>query len=133
MARPLIEAAAMERSGQITFEISPSSSSEMGRVAPEGGLVVRAVSIDETVEAQRLKRVDFIKMDIEGAERYALSGARRTLARFGPQLAICLYHRPDDRQVLPELVLGIRPSYRVQENAAGSHAYFSDVKSPPRR
>lgn len=38
----------------------------------------------------------FIKMDIEGAEARALDGARRTIARHRPRLAISAYHQPGD-------------------------------------
>ena len=40
--------------------------------------------------------VTFIKLDLEGGERDALVGARRTIARHRPTVAVCVYHRPDD-------------------------------------
>ena len=39
-----------------------------------------------------MERVDFIKMDIEGAEPKALIGAERTIREHRPQLAISVYH-----------------------------------------
>jgi FkbM family methyltransferase len=50
--------------------------------------VVDAVRIDELVSRFSLSRVDWIKMDIEGAEVDALKGAEITLRRFHPQLFI---------------------------------------------
>ncbi len=70
-------------------------------------------TIDDTVEALGLERVDFIKMDIEGAERQALRGARRTIARWKPSLSICAYHRPDDAEAIPAVVRNARPDYHV--------------------
>ena len=81
-----------------------------------------AVTIDETVEHLGLDRVDFVKMDIEGSERYALKGAHRTLSRFGPRMALCIYHREDDRELIPQIVLEARPSYRV--DTTRDQAYF---------
>jgi FkbM family methyltransferase len=49
---------------------------------------VDAVRIDDLVSRFSLSRVDWIKMDIEGAEVDALKGAEATLRRFHPQLFI---------------------------------------------
>jgi len=49
---------------------------------------VEAVSIDELVSRFSLTRVEWIKMDIEGAEVDALKGAEDTLRRFRPRLFI---------------------------------------------
>ncbi len=48
----------------------------------------RALTLDEYVARQALPRVDVIKMDIEGAEPYALEGAQRTLERHHPLVLI---------------------------------------------
>ena len=63
---------------------------------------------------------NFIKMDIEGAEKEALLGARKTIKKYKPNLAICLYHKPQDLWDLPLLINQIEPSYdmyiRVHED-----------------
>lgn len=41
-------------------------------------------------------QIDFIKMDIEGAEEEALSGAENLLRRCAPKLAVCTYHHAED-------------------------------------
>ena len=71
--------------------------------------LVPATTIDETVARLSLDRLDFIKMDIG----YALRGGRESLARFGPRMAICIYHRQDDRVAVPQEVLAAQPACRV--------------------
>jgi FkbM family methyltransferase len=54
----------------------------------EDSRTIEAIRIDDLVQRLSLKRVDWIKMDIEGVEVDALKGAPDTLARFRPQLFI---------------------------------------------
>jgi hypothetical protein len=60
------------------------------------------VSVDEVVRNVSLKRVDVIKIDVEGAEADVLRGAQRTLERFRPYLFIEIHSRDllDDVQQL---------------------------------
>jgi FkbM family methyltransferase len=67
---------------------------------------------DEILGQRIVDRVDFIKMDIEGAERQALTGAAHTLRRWQPRLAICAYHLDDDPTLLPAIVKAAQPAYR---------------------
>lgn len=52
------------------------------------GPQVALTTIDKLAGELNLSRVDFIKMDIEGAESRALRGAASTLARFHPRLEL---------------------------------------------
>jgi FkbM family methyltransferase len=61
---------------------------------------VSTTSIDALVASGELERVDFIKLDIEGAESEALKGAEQTLRRFRPRLALAAYHHFDDMWAL---------------------------------
>ena len=70
--------------------------------------------IDSLVESLCLPRVDFIKMDIEGAECNALASVRRTIQTWKPQLAICTYHLPDDPTQIAAVVRSIRPDYQME-------------------
>jgi len=75
---------------------------------------VPLTTIDKLVAELKLPRVDFIKMDIEGAEVPALAGARETIARFKPRLAIATEHKPDDEYTIPAAVRKIRPDYQME-------------------
>lgn len=82
---------------------------------PEGGKnkSVRTISIDDAIERYEISRVDFIKMDIEGAELKALYGAGETLRRFRPDCAISLYHNFTDFVEIPRYLRSINPGYAL--------------------
>lgn len=75
---------------------------------------VQQISIDDFVKQEKLERVDFIKADIEGAERLMLEGAAETLKQFAPKLSLCTYHLPDDKEVLTDLILKVNPNYKIE-------------------
>ena len=72
---------------------------------------VTTISIDDFVQQNNLKKVDFIKMDIEGAELNALNGAVDTLRKFRPKLAISLYHHLDDFTNIPQFIASLDLGY----------------------
>jgi len=72
----------------------------------------RTRSIDEWATTENIGKIDFIKMDIEGAEAQALHGAAVTLQNQRPKLAIALYHALEDFIRLPQLIDEIAPGYR---------------------
>lgn len=74
---------------------------------------VNSVTIDHIVKTLGLSRVDFIKMDIEGEELNALLGAKNTLMKYKPKLAISAYHDYDDFIKIPETIIKINPNYKV--------------------
>jgi len=77
----------------------------------KGSLQVTTVSIDDFVRERELPKVDFIKMDIEGAELSALKGAEETLRLFRPNLAISIYHRDVDFVEIPEYLKNLALRY----------------------
>ncbi len=62
---------------------------------------IPTISIDELCEENNIKKVDFIKMDIEGAEMNALRGGGSIVKKHRPQLAISIYHQFDDFIYIP--------------------------------
>ena len=112
----MVAKAVWEQAGTLAFDgagLGFHAVDSQRSVSTTTGRLMPVTTIDDTVEALGLPRVDFIKMDIEGAERQALRGARRTIARWKPSLSICAYHRPDDAEAIPAVVRNARPDYHV--------------------
>lgn len=84
---------------------------------------IQCITLDEWVRENNIPCVDFIKADIEGAERYLLKGAQETLRRFKPRLAICTYHLPDDPQILAELIRKANPAYKIIQGRKKLYAW----------
>jgi FkbM family methyltransferase len=76
------------------------------------GVRVPLTTIDKIVPELGLERVDFIKMDIEGAEKPALTGARETLLKWKPRLEISVNHLSEDPVKVPQLILQLQPQYK---------------------
>jgi FkbM family methyltransferase len=120
----LVQAAAWHSAGSLNFEVGDASQTgHVGSSDSARAVVVRAVRLDEVADELKLGRVDFIKMDIEGAERHALAGAQQLLAAHKPRLAICIYHAPDDPEVVPRVVREANDTYQTFSRH-GFQAYF---------
>ena len=76
---------------------------------------VPLTTVDKLVAELGLPRVDFIKMDIEGAEQKAVIGARNTIAKFRPRMALCIYHVKGDETMVAKLVHDAVPDYKVRQ------------------
>lgn len=73
-----------------------------GQVSRESeGIAIQMVSLDEALGGSD---INFLKMDIEGAELDALDGAKNMIANSQPRLAIASYHRPEHLWQIPERI-----------------------------
>lgn len=71
-------------------------------------------TIDKLVAELNLPKVDFIKMDIEGAEVNALKGAKETIAKYRPRMSLSTYHVPTDPVQVPATVAAAKPGYQIE-------------------
>lgn len=76
-------------------------------------LQVPLTTIDKIVSELKLAKVDFIKMDVEGAELKALAGGAGTIKQFKPRMSIATEHKLDDEVTIPKAVRALRGDYRM--------------------
>lgn len=74
-----------------------------------GTCIVNTDTIDNVVKGEK---VSFIKMNIEGSELQALNGAKETIKRNMPRLAIAGYHKTWDLWEIPLLIHKMGTKYR---------------------
>ena len=74
----------------LSFDSTSDASSSL---QDSGDSLVQSVKLADFLATTR---INFVKMDIEGAEYEALLGLESVLLRDKPHLAISVYHKPDD-------------------------------------
>lgn len=75
-----------------------------------GNCVAKMYSIDEVLKGEK---ATFIKMDIEGSELEALQGAKKTIKKYKPILAICVYHKREDIWKIADYILSLHKDYTL--------------------
>lgn len=101
------EVAVAEREETLRFSASGTASSAVSRA---GSIDVRATALD-TLFAD--EPTSLIKLDVEGAELDAIRGARATITRDRPVLAVCAYHTQDHLFAVPLLLAELAPEHRL--------------------
>ena len=93
---------------------------------------------DDTVHTDTLdnllggRRVDYVKLDVEGAEHAALCGAANTIRAHRPVLRVAAYHRSEDLFDLPLLLAQLCENYRFHlVRAKGYPAWDIDIVAIP--
>ncbi len=107
-----VNAAAWSAREQLSFGAEGNRNS--GLFAPQATAKtadVAAVSVDLLLGEG--ERIDYIKYDVEGAEKQALEGSRCTVSKYAPALLISAYHRSEDIFELPLLIHELCPSYKL--------------------
>lgn len=90
----------------ITYSDGDSGSS----INENGEFNGKVIDLDTILDGEK---VTFIKMDIEGAEYDALHGAQKTIKKFKPKLAICIYHSAEDLWRIPLYIKELVPDYKI--------------------
>jgi len=110
----LFDCAISDQSGRVPLYLSPGHSNHSllpGYTETQGILEVESISLDAFLSQQGIQRLDFIKVDVEGAEPLVLAGMRQTVAH-SPQLAMLIECNPQALRcggVAPEeLILRLR-------------------------
>jgi FkbM family methyltransferase len=102
----------------LTLNVDPhNSAADSVVMKPEGAqgtIQVPLTTVDKLVAELKLGQVDYIKMDIEGAEPNALRGAHGTIARYKPRLSIASYHMAEHSSLIPRIVIETRYDYKKE-------------------
>jgi FkbM family methyltransferase len=80
------------------LDATGTASSATSAEPAAGTIAVSADTLDSLVDEAT---PTFIKLDIEGFEPDALDGARQTIQRHAPVLAVCVYHLQDHLWTIP--------------------------------
>jgi FkbM family methyltransferase len=69
-----------------------------------GTYPVPVLTLDELVEREKLRQVDFIKCDAEGQDVAIIKSGKHTIRRFRPRIAVTTYHNDSDYVDLHEFL-----------------------------
>ena len=74
---------------------------------------VMAQSLDNVLDFEAINKFDYIKFDVEGAEKEALIGCYETIEKYSPKLLVSVYHKSEDIFALPLLIHERFPDYKL--------------------
>ncbi len=103
---------------------------EGGAIVATGNAHVAAAALDDMLPGTL---VDFLKLDVEGAEAVALRGARELITRSRPVIAMSLYHKQEDLWELPELLFEFCPGYLFYVRQHCYNSFDSVLYAVPER
>jgi FkbM family methyltransferase len=107
--------------GLIRFEDGGDSSSRAADDQQDGGgVLVPFLRVDDVVQA---RRIDLVKLDIEGFELAALEGMTDLLSRHTPRVAAAIYHKPTDLWEIPFKLKSMFPGSRFAIRQHGYSGY----------
>jgi FkbM family methyltransferase len=117
-----------DRGGTLSFAASNQRNPGSHHISVEGKgtTTIPVATIDDLVRELGLTRLDYIKMDIEGAELRAIHGAQQTLRRMRPQLCVVTEHTDDlyhNAVAVIDLMREILPDFHYR--ATEAHPYTS--------
>lgn len=93
---------------EISFSANKGGSS---RIEGEGNGNVQVLKFDDLELPE--KNITFIKMDIEGSELEALQGMEKSIKKYRPKLAVCIYHKFEDLWKIPLYIKSLVPQYKL--------------------
>jgi FkbM family methyltransferase len=114
-----------DRYGILSFN---AGNGEGASITQDGSAHIAVVALDTVLAGHT---VDFIKLDVEGAELQALHGAKQLIQRSRPVLALSLYHRPEDLWELPLALAMMCKDYRFYIRQHFSNSFDSVLYGVP--
>jgi FkbM family methyltransferase len=106
-----------DKDDTLTLRVDPTNSAADSVVLKTEGqtksVQVPLTTIDKMAAELNLERVDYIKLDIEGAEPNALRGGEATIKKYKPRLSISAYHEATHPVLVPEIVNSFQKDYKM--------------------
>lgn len=100
--------------------------SEISKVMEDGDTNSDTVIVEAIDTIEECTDATYIKMDIEGAEMRALTGARQIIMKNHPKLAISIYHKDEDMIKIPLFLHSLCPEYKMFVRQH-SHSFYDTV------
>lgn len=100
--------AAWDEDTTLTFDASGNRNANTFSLNTKKTVDVEAKQIDGITD-----KADYIKFDVEGAERKALTGSKKIIKSCTPDLLVSAYHRNEDLFDLPLLIKELNPDYKL--------------------
>ena len=75
------------------------------------------------------EKIDFLKIDVDGAEQELIYGAENLIASKVKKLAICTYHKPDDNRDFSKYLLS--KNYKIENSKGYMLFFYFDNFVPP--
>ena len=85
-----------------------SFSSSANRISDSGEKKVETITLDEEIT----EKITLLKMDIEGAEKKAIMGAKNHIINDNPKLLISVYHNHEDLYKIPSMINELNNNYK---------------------
>jgi FkbM family methyltransferase len=129
----LLQLGLWKHSGELAFSAGNHLTSQLIEAADRptgspGSHSVPVQSLPDLASQYGLTRLDFVKMDIEGAEIEAIEGAGSVLSVLRPRFAIASYHRRNARPTAETLARLFREA--GYDSATGFPAHLTTYASP---
>jgi len=109
----VITKALSNKSGSSRLDVNKEYICE-AQVSEVGTEKIEIITIDEFVKQNKLSKIDFIKMDIEGEEIKAIEGALDSIKTFHPKMSIAVYHQYENAFRIKDLILETCPQYKIK-------------------
>ena len=121
-----LEAAIYSHSDTLNFKTSGGLD---GLIDNNGDIKVKALALDECIK----EKIIFLKLDVEGAEKAALIGAKQHIKSDFPLLALSGYHNPQDIWQLPELIISLNQNYKIYLRHYSNTSYETIIYAIPHK
>lgn len=89
--------------------IEDTSNPGGGHLAENGGIEAYVDTLDSILKGEE---VTYIKLNVVGSELKALKGAKETILKYKPKLAITVHYKPEDIIEIPAYLKSLVPEYK---------------------